>query len=73
MLRALGERVQPGSVLVFDEYFMGQDWREHEYRAFREAATAFGWCYEYRALSVLTRQAVIEVTAVQPTSGRTSR
>jgi predicted O-methyltransferase YrrM len=73
VLQALGERVRPGSVLVFDEYFMGQDWRAHEYRAFREAAEAFGWRYEYRALSVLTRQAVIEVTAVQPASGRARR
>ena len=73
VLQALGERVQPGSVLVFDEYFMGQDWREHEYRAFREAAAAFGWRYVYRALSVLTRQAVIEVIAIEPTRIRPSR
>jgi Flp pilus assembly protein TadD len=73
VLQALGERVRPGSVLVFDEYFMGQDWRDHEYRAFREAATTFGWRYRYRALSVLTRQAVIEVIAVEPAPGRSSR
>ncbi len=66
VLQALGDRVRPGSVLVFDEYFMGEDWRRHEYRAFREAVEAFGWRYEYRALSVLTRQAVIEVTAIEP-------
>lgn len=64
VLRALGDRVRPGAVLVFDEYFMGKDWRRHEHRAFREAAEAFGWRYAYRALSLLTRQAVIEVTAV---------
>ncbi|MEM1413212.1 MAG: tetratricopeptide repeat protein [Pseudomonadota bacterium] len=64
VFQALGERVRPGSVFVFDEYFMGEDWRKHEYRAFQEAVEAFGWAYEYRALSILTRQTVIEVTAV---------
>jgi hypothetical protein len=64
VLQALGGWVRPGSILVFDEYFMGEDWRSHEYRAFREAVGAFGWQFEYRALSVLTRQAVVEVTAV---------
>jgi len=32
----VGDRIRPGSVIVFDEYFNYLTWRDHEHRAFTE-------------------------------------
>ena len=32
----LEDRIVPGTVIVFDEYFNYPTWREHEHKAFRE-------------------------------------
>lgn len=36
VLDHLGERIVPGTVIQFDEYFNYPGWREHEFKAFRE-------------------------------------
>lgn len=36
VFEALGDRLQPGTILLFDEYFNFPGWREHEHRAFTE-------------------------------------
>src|SRR5262249_10505458 len=56
-LDALGERIVPGSVIVFDEYLLNDWWREDEYKAFQEAVAARGWEYEYLAFGLWTGQA----------------
>ena len=40
-------RLQPGSVIVFDEYFNYAGWRQHEYKAFEELVERTGWSFEY--------------------------
>jgi hypothetical protein len=43
----LGDRINAGTIIVFDEYFNYPGWKEHEYRAFKEYTNASGHAYEY--------------------------
>jgi len=44
----LGDRLQPGSVIVFDEYFNYPGWREDgEFKAFQEFIGTIDLDYEY--------------------------
>ncbi len=43
----LHDRLKPGSVIVFDEYFNYPGWRGHEYKAFREFVATSGQRYRY--------------------------
>jgi hypothetical protein len=47
ILAALRERIVPGTVIVFDEFFNYPGWQEHEYRAFREFIDASGFAFRY--------------------------
>lgn len=53
----LGQRLAPGAVLVFDEYFNYTNWRAHEYRAFQEFIEREGLRYRYLGYS--TQQVAI--------------
>ncbi len=64
VFRHLGDRLVPGSVIVFDEYFCYPEWRRHEYKAFQEFVGAQGVSYEYLAFSFFTGQAVVRITEV---------
>jgi hypothetical protein len=43
----LGARLQPGTMIVFDEYFNYPNWQQHEWKAFQEFVRASGWSYRY--------------------------
>lgn len=43
----LGERLQAGATIVFDEYFNYPGWRAHEFKAFQEWIAASGRRYRY--------------------------
>jgi hypothetical protein len=47
VLSALGEQIQPGCVIVFDEYIGYPGWQEHEYKAFQEFVSEYGVDYRY--------------------------
>ncbi len=47
----LQPRIQPGTVIVFDEYFNYPGWRAHEYKAFQEFIAASGLSYRYLGFS----------------------
>ena len=47
ILGALRERIVPGTIIVFDEYFNYPGWEQHEFRAFQEFIRAAGLRYEY--------------------------
>jgi Flp pilus assembly protein TadD len=64
VLDTLADRVVPGTVIVFDEYIGNEHWRDDEYKAFQEAVSAYGWRYEYLAVSFFTKQAVVKITEV---------
>jgi hypothetical protein len=58
----LGERLRPGSVIVFDEYFNYPDWREHEYKAFQELVAARRLRYRYVAYNTRDWNAAVQIT-----------
>lgn len=47
VFRFLRERIGPGAVIVFDEYFNYVGWRNHEYKAFAEFIAETGLTYHY--------------------------
>ena len=62
----LGERIVPGTVLVFDEYLNYPGWREHEYRAFQEFIQASRHTYRY--LGFASSQCSVAVVIAAPGS-----
>ena len=51
IFQALRERILPGTVIVFDEYFNYPGWRGHEFKAFQEFIKETGLSYKYIGLS----------------------
>jgi len=61
VLDQLAPRIQPGTVLVFDEYVGNDRWRQDEFKAFQEAVVEHGWRYEYLAFSVTDFQGSVRI------------
>ena len=61
-LVCLAPHLQPGTILVLDEYLGNASWREDEHRALAEAAARFGWSLEEIALNWITGQGVVRLT-----------
>jgi predicted O-methyltransferase YrrM len=57
----LGDRLQPGSIVLFDEYYNFHRWQQHEFKAFQEFVEKSGLTYEYIAFSVTGQQVAIRV------------
>lgn len=57
----LGDRIVPGTIIVFDEYFAYPGWQNHERKAFQEAVEQYYWHYDYLAFSLTSRQAVVRI------------
>jgi len=64
VLDLLATRIVAGSVLIFDEYIGNEHWKEDEYKAFQEAASLYGWCYQYLCFSMFTKQVALIITKV---------
>jgi hypothetical protein len=64
VLDLLAERIVPGTVVVFDEYFNYPSWREHEFKAFQEFVTERH--IEYRYLAWAYQQAAVLITKTTP-------
>jgi hypothetical protein len=47
VLRTLGPRIQPGTILVFDELINYKGWEQGEFKAFVEAAVELKWEFEW--------------------------
>ena len=58
---AFGPRLQPGSIVLFDEYYNFPRWQQHEYKAFQEFVAASGVKYEYIAYSVTGQQVAVRI------------
>ena len=59
---AFGSRLQPGAVILFDEYYNFPRWQEHEFKAFQEFVAKSGVEYEYIAYSVTGQQAAVRIS-----------
>ena len=62
IFESLGQHISRGTVIVFDEYFCFPNWREHEYKAFKEYLLESGHEYEYLFFNLHTRQAGVLIT-----------
>lgn len=63
VLDALAARFQPGSIVLFDEYFNYPNWERHEFKAWREFVASRGVTYEY--LGYARQQVAIRITDLQ--------
>lgn len=57
----LRERIVPGTIILFDEYFNYPGWELHEFKAFQEFAVSTGLQYEYIALNLNHQQVAVRV------------
>mgnify|MGYP002622260865 CR=1 FL=1 len=58
---ALGSRLQPGAIVLFDEYYNFPRWQQHEFKAFQEFVAANGVRYEYIGYSVTGQQVAVRI------------
>jgi hypothetical protein len=58
----LRARIQPGTVIVFDEYFNYPGWRAHEYKAFQEFIAISGLSYRYLGFSAEKGHVAVIIT-----------
>ncbi len=63
ILSQMRDRIVPGTILVFDEYFNYPGWEMHEFRAFAEFAQSAGRAYEYIGLVPDHQQVAVRILA----------
>lgn len=61
VLDAFEDRIVPGTVLAFDEYFNYPGWQEHEHRAFMEFIDRTGKAFEYIAYNSRGQQVAVRI------------
>jgi len=61
VLNQLRERIGPGTVIVFDEYFNHPNWENGEFKAFQEFIAASGLSYEYLGYTVSYTQVAVRI------------
>lgn len=61
VLELLGSRIQPGTTIVFDEYYNYHGWKLHEYKAFQEWIAATGRRYKYLAFSTKREHVAVQM------------
>ncbi len=57
----LGSKLQPGTIILFDEYYNFHRWQQHEFKAFQEFVQKSGLEYEYICFSVTGQQVAVRV------------
>ncbi|WP_137725767.1 class I SAM-dependent methyltransferase [Prescottella subtropica] len=62
VLDLVGDRLVPGSVLVFDEYLNYPGWQNHEHRAWTEFVARTGVRFEYLAYTADHEQVVVRIS-----------
>lgn len=61
VLEAVGPRLGPGSVVLFDEYFNYPGWQEHEHRAWNEYVEAHDLAFEFLGFAVDDEQVFLRL------------
>ncbi len=61
ILDVLNKRIVPGTIILFDEYFNYNEWRQHEYKAFQEFCAENKVKYEYIGLTPLYEQVAVRI------------
>jgi hypothetical protein len=65
VLKLLGDRIVPGTIILFDEYFNYPNWEQHEFKAFQEFVAERAIKYRYLAFS--RQQALVRIETVGAT------
>ncbi len=60
----LEDRIVPGTIIVFDEYFNYPNWQAHEFRAFSELVQRCNVQYEYLAYARF--QVAVKIKSISP-------
>jgi len=55
------KRIVPGSILLFDEFFINEKWADDEFGAFHECVKKYQWRFEFLAISLSSKQACIKM------------
>ena len=66
VLELLEDRIVPGTIIVFDEYFNYPNWQEHEFRAFQELVARRHMEYQY--LGYARFQVSVKIKSISPRS-----
>jgi predicted O-methyltransferase YrrM len=61
VLDLIGDRLRPGAVIIFDEFFNFPGWQDHEYLAWREFVARSGRSFDYLAYTGNNEQVVIRL------------
>lgn len=56
------DRLQPGTIIAFDEYWNYSGWEDHEFRAFQEMVAERGIGYEYLTFCTVGEQVAVKIT-----------
>lgn len=62
LLDLLADRLQEGTVILFDEYFNYPNWENHEFKAWKEFVAAHQMRYRY--LGFARQQVAVEITGL---------
>jgi len=65
----LAPRIQPGTVIVFDEYFNYPGWKEGEFKAFGEFIAASGLNFEYLGYNCKSEQVAVRIVGEPSAEG----
>ena len=72
VLDNVGPRLQPGTVIVFDEYWNYPGWQDHEHKAWQEFVERTGIEFGYESYSSNDEQVVVRVTGTRSDSADAS-
>ena len=60
----IGDRICPGTVILFDELIGYESWQKDEFKAFMEAVKKYSWGYEILLFSFATKQVAIKIVSI---------
>ncbi len=69
-LEAVGPRLRPGSIVLFDEYFNYPGWREHEHKAWMEFTAKHDIKFKYEGYSFADEQVIVRVLETSNDTGQ---
>ncbi len=61
ILEGVKDRIRPGTIIVFDEYFNYHNWQQHEFKAWKEFVAATGIRYVYRGFAARGGQVYVKI------------
>ena len=65
VLDRLRDRIRPGTIILFDEYFNFPGWQQDEFRAWQEFVDCNHVRYEYIGMVTRHQKVAVRVTAIE--------